>query len=270
MPGFRILDQFPVFLDRLGVPASGGRLEFYEAGTSTPKDVYGDPDLTVNNGPTVLIGTDGRSVHDIWGDGAYYIRLLAADNTLIADADDVAIPGGAGAAIPAMEAGKFLTNDGSVYIWAAIYQLPDPTGSANKILGTDGVNFIWQDPPKTPDPAVSDVAVTATSFSISDGTKKVLVQTGTGTAPNVGGRDTSVDITFPTAFNANPMWIGITPRYAGTVSAYGNAPIPHVGNRSATSFTAAFAAGERDDTNSGFNFNAEIPFDWIAVGLVNV
>jgi len=270
MTGFRILDQFPVFLDLLGDPASGGRLEFYDAGTTTPKDVFGDPDLTVNNGPTVLIGTDGRAVHDIWGDGSYYVRLLAANNTLIAEADDVAIPGGTGATIPAMEAGKFLTNDGSVYAWAAIYQLPDPTGSANKILGTDGVNFIWQDPPKTPDPAVSDVAVTDTSVSISDGTKKILIQTGVGTAPNVGGRDTSVDITFPTAFNAAPIFIGITPRYAGTVSALGNAPIPHVSAKSTTGFTAAMAAGERDDTSSGFNFNADITFDWVAVGLVAV
>lgn len=270
MTAFRILDQFPVFLGLDGLPASGGRLEFYDAGTSTPKDVFGDPELTVNNGPTVLIGSDGRAVDDIWGNGSYYIRLLAEDNTLIADADDVEIPGGEGAAIPAMEAGKFLTNDGSVYIWASIYQLPDPTGSSGKILGTDGVNFIWQDPPKTPDPAVSDVAVTATSFSISDGTKKVLIQTGTGTAPNVGGRDTSVDITFPTAFNSTPIWVSATPRYTGTVSALGNAPIPHVSAKSATAFTANFAAGERDDTSSGFNFNAEIPFDWIAIGLVNV
>lgn len=270
MTGFRILDQFPVFLDRLGDPASGGRLEFYDAGTTTPKDVFGDPDLTVNNGPTVLIGTDGRAVDDIWGDGSYYIRLVASDNTLIADADNVAIPGGTGATIPAMEAGKFLTNDGSVYAWAAIYQLPDPTGSANKIVSTDGVNFIWIDPPATPPPAVSDVDVTATGVTISDGTSKILIQTGTGTAPNVGGRDTNLAVTFPTPFNASPLFVGITPRYAGTVSALGNAPIPHVSAISATAFTAAFAAGERDDTNSGFNFNTAITFDWVAIGMVNV
>lgn len=270
MTAFRILDQFPVFLDRLGVPAAGGHLAFFETGTDTPKDVFGDPDLTVNNGSTVLIGVDGRTVVDIWGSGSYRVRLIDVDNTLVAEAEDVQLPGGAGAAIPAMEAGKFLTNDGSVYAWAAINQVPDPTGSADKVLGTDGVNFIWVAKPATPPPAVSDIDVTTVGMTASDGTAKLQIITGTGSAPNVGGRDTNVAISFPTAFNANPVFVGITPRYGGTVSAFGNAPIPHVSAISPTGFTAAFAAGERDDTNAGFNFNAAIPFDWIAIGFVNV
>jgi hypothetical protein len=269
MTGFRIPDSFPVFLDRLGQPAANGRLEFYDAGTSVPKDVYGNPDLTVNNGPTVLIGADGRAVDDIWGDGSYYVRLIAADDTLIADADDVSIPGGAGAVIPALAAGKFLTNDGAVMSWASIIQPPDPTGQAGKILGTDGTNLTWQNPPATPPPAVSDIDVTTVGMTASDGTAKLQIITGTATAPNVGGRDTNIAVTFPTAFNANPLFVGITPRYGGTVSAFGNAPIPHVSAISPTGFTAAFAAGERDDTNAGFNFNAAIPFDWVAIGLVN-
>lgn len=270
MTGFRILNPFPVYLDRLGLPASGGHLSFFDTGTDTPKDVFGDPELTVNNGSTVLIGSDGRTVVDVWGTGSYRVRLYDDDNTLIAEAEDVEIPGGTGAAIPALDPNKFLTNDGSVLQWAAINQVPDPTGAGGKILGTDGVNFVWQAPPATPPPAVSDVDVTANGVTISDGTSKIVIQTGTGTAPNVGGRDTNVAITFPTAFSANPFFIGITPRYGGTVSNFGNAPIPHVSAYSATGFTAAMAAGERDDTNGGFNFNAAIPFDWVAIGLVPV
>lgn len=270
MPGFRILDPFPTYLNRLGEPASGGYLAFFAAGTDTPKDVYGDPDLTVNNGSTVLIDSAGRTPVEVWGSGSYRVRLYASDNTLIAEADDVEIPGGEGAQIPTLSAGKFLTNDGAVLQWVAINQLPDPTGSGGKILSTDGVNYIWIEAPKTPPPAVSDVAVSDTGFSISDGTKKVLIQTGTVNAPLTGGRDASVAVNFPTPFNAAPMWIGITPRYDGTVSNFGNAPIPHAAARTSTGFTAAFAAGERDDSNSGFNFNTPIPFDWIAIGLVNV
>lgn len=144
MPGFRLLDQFPVFLDRLGLPASGGRLSFYESGTTTPKNVYGDPDLTVNNGPTVLIGTDGRAIKDIWGSGVYRVRLYAADNTLIAEADNVQIPGGGGMTIPPLQAGQALFNDGSILIWRAIRELPDPSGQAGKIVGTDGTNYFLQ------------------------------------------------------------------------------------------------------------------------------
>jgi hypothetical protein len=268
MTGFRIPDSFPVFLDRLGAPAAGGRLEFYAAGTSDPKDVYGDPDLTVNNGPTVLIGSDGRAVDEIWGDGSYYVRLIASDDTLIAAADDVAIPGGQGAVIPALDAGKFLTNDGSVMSWASIIQPPDPTGQGGKILGTDGSNLIWQAPPATPPPAVSDIDVTTVGMTASDGTAKLQIITGTATAPNVGGRNTNVAVNFPTPFLANPLWVGITPRFGGTVSAFGNAPIPRVSALSATGFTAAFTAGELDDSNAGFNFNGAIAFDWVAIGLV--
>jgi hypothetical protein len=269
MTGFRILDQFPVYLDRLGVPASGGVLQFYDAGTTTPKDVFGDPDLTVNNGPTVLIGSDGRTVHDIWGSGSYYIRLLDADNTLIAEADDVELPGGDGNAIPPLDANKFLTNDGAVMLWQTILQPPDPTGQSGKILGNDGINFIWQTPPDPVD-GVSDVAVSTTGVSINDGTHKILIQTGSGSAPNVGGRDMGFSVVFPTAFNAEAMWVGVTPRYAGTVSALGNAPIPHLTTKSATGFSGVMSAGERDDTGAGFNFNAAVPFDWVAIGLVAI
>lgn len=270
MSGFRILDQFPVFLDRLGVPAAGGRLDFFIAGTTTPKNVFADPDLTVNNGVSVSIGADGRATKDIWGSGTYYVRLVAADNTLIADADDVAIPGGQGAAIPALSAGQYLTNDGAVMAWASILQVPDPTGQAGKILGTDGTNPVWQAPPKTPDPATSDVDVTTTGVTISDGTAKLMIITGTATAPNKGGRNTDIVVPFATPFKDAPLYVGITPQYAGNVSAYGNAPIPRVANKAPTGFSAAFTAGELDDSNGNFNFNTAITFDWIAIGLVNV
>src|SRR5690348_9531177 len=97
MAAFRILDQSPVYFLLDGVtPAAGGRIEFYEAGTTTAKDVYGDQDLTVNNGSSITLGSDGRAVDDIWGDGSYRVRVYASDDTLISDDDNVEIPGGAG------------------------------------------------------------------------------------------------------------------------------------------------------------------------------
>lgn len=269
MTAFLIPDPFPVFFDRLGEPAIGGRLDFFDAGTSTPKDVYGDEDLTVNNGSSVLIGTDGRAVDEIWGDGAYYIRLIAADGSLIADADNVAIPGGASATIPPLASGKFLTNDGAILSWSSILQVPDPTGQSGKILGTDGANLTWQAVP-VPENGTSDVDVTTAGVTINDGTAKIQILTGTAQTPNSGGRDASVAVTFTPAFLAAPLFIGITPRYGGTVSTYGNAPIPHVSVRDGNGFTAALAGGERDDSNSGYNFNTAITFDWVAIGMVAI
>jgi len=269
MASFRILNQFPVYQNRLGEPASGGTLRFYDTGTDNPKDVFGDPDLTVNNGPSVLVGSDGRTVDDIWGEGVYRVRLYDVDNTLIAESDNVELPGGAGSGIPDLVDGYFLTNDGALLLWAPISQLPDPSGASGKILGTDGVNFIWQAPPATPPPAVSDIAISGNGGTFSDGDHKLQILQGTATAPNIGGRGTQVDVTFATAFTNTPA-VFVIPRFSGSVSAFANAPIPRISAVSATAFTAAFTAGELDDSNSGFNFNAEIPFDWIAFGQVAV
>lgn len=269
MASFRILNQFPVYQNRVGEPASGGTLRFFDTGTDTPKDVFGDPDLSVNNGSSVVVGSDGRTVVDTWGDGDYRVRLYDADNTLIAEADDVELPGGAGTGIPSLVDGYFLTNDGALLLWAPISQLPDPTGSSGKILGTDGINFIWQDPPATPAPATSDIHITGNGGTFSDGVLQLQILAGTATAPLVGGRGTQLDVTFSKAFTANPTVL-IIPRFSGAVSAFANVPIPRVSAVSTTAFTAAFTAGELDDDNSGFDFNAPIPFDWIAFGQIAI
>jgi hypothetical protein len=152
--------------------------------------------------------------------------------------------------------------------WASIIQPPDPTGQGGEDPrhGRDQPDLAESasDPP----PAVSDIDVTTVGMTASDGTAKLQIITGTATAPNVGGRDTNIAVNFPTPFLANPLWVGITPRFGGTVSAFGNAPIPRVSALSATGFTAAFTAGELDDSNAGFNFNGAIAFDWVAIGLV--
>lgn len=143
MTAFRILDPFQVYTDANGKIASGGNLHFYTAGTTTDADVYGDNGLSVNNGPTITIGTDGRAVDDIWGDGAvsYRCRVYASDGTLIKDVDNI---GNSAAAIPDFVDGDFLTNNGSAYLWAAIRQALDPTGQSGKVMGSNGASLIWQ------------------------------------------------------------------------------------------------------------------------------
>lgn len=195
---FRILNPFPVFLGSTGRPAAGGYLRFFESGTDTEKSVYGDPGLTTDNGSTIAIKPDGRTVNDIWGDGSYRVRLYASDDTLIAEADDVEVTGGTGAEIPALVDGYFLTNNGALMLWAPIIQVPDPTGQSGKQLGTDGENLIWEPKPTIPTIPPSDIVVTANSFKA--GTH--FEQWGNGTCPPSGIDSAYIEVTFPTVFTS--------------------------------------------------------------------
>lgn len=263
MAAFRILSQSPVYFLLDGkTPAAGGRIEFYEAGTTTPKDVYGDQALTVNNGSSIELGSDGRASDDIWGDGSYRVRVYAADDTLISDDDNVEIPGGAGTAVPALEAGKVLSNDGAVLQWLELQDIPDPTGQGGKILGSDGSSYVWQDPPETP-----TVPLTVGTASLQAGntnSKAFYIQSGTATAPASGTYTTSKAITFSKTF-ASVLHVSVTPQAVepgGPIVAYLTTPATTGG------FTAVFDVAEGANANS--SIASDVPFSWIAFGLVNV
>lgn len=258
MAAFRILSQSPVYFELDGVtPASGGRIDFTDAGTTTAKDVYGDQALSANNGSSIDLGSDGRAVDDIWGDGAYRVRVYAADGTLISDDDNVEVPGGTGTAIPTLSASKFLTNDGSVLAWDSIIQVPDPTGQSGKIVGSDGTNPIWQDAPVAPTvEPVPTGGVVVTAGSIKAG--KTLIQTGTGTLPATGTTKSTVNITFATAM-ASCAFVAV--QFEDTIGTYHI--ISSVTGRTGTGFTLA------GDTNIyQIAFNSTVDFTYIALGEV--
>lgn len=257
MPAFRILDQSPVYLDLQGNLAAGGTLHFYEAGSTTDKDVYGDQGLSVNNGPTIAIGSDGRAVDDVWGSGSYRERLYAADGTLVYDRDNLEIPGGTGTAIPTLDAGKFLTNDGAVLQWDTVLQPPDPTGQNGKVVGSDGSSLVWQAPPVAPTlPPLPTGGVASTTSSITAG--KTIIQTGSGSLPASGTTVSTANITFPIAM-ASCSHVGI--QMEGTNGAYVVAT--KVIGRNGTGFTVS------GDTNIyQINFNATVPFTYHAFGVL--
>lgn len=71
------------FLDADGDPISGGKVHFYEAGTSTPKDTYQEESLvTPHANPVVL---DSAGMAEIWLDGLYKMNVLTSA--------DVQVPG---------------------------------------------------------------------------------------------------------------------------------------------------------------------------------
>lgn len=264
MAAHRIYSRLNTFFGLQGQLLAGGYLKFYTEETTTPKDVYGDEALTVNNGSQVDLDASGRPEEDIWGDGDYFVELYDADDVKQGDMDNVAIYGGGGLTIPALASGEFLTNNGTVLQWDSIIQVPDPTGQSGKILGNNGTSAIWQAPAEAIEPeiTVDEVDKEFIAGVSSDDTKFVTLS-GTSTAPASGGRETTKAIVFSTAFNTlQHVAITIT---ADGLTAYNDCPRIQLTSQSVTGFTVRFNTGE-NSTASGWDITSDVPFSWIAFG----
>lgn len=272
MSAFLMYDPRPVYLTLTGEVAAGGTLKFFMAGTTTPQAVYGDSGLTVSNGSTLTLGSDGRTSVEVWGDASksYRVQLYDANAALVFDQDNVSGAGGSGGSgsIPTLATGKFLTNDGSQLLWAPIRQLPDPTGQANKVLSTDGTNYTWISKPADGEPGSdgTSAAISATDAktTIGDGTTGhdlLMIQRGSGTAPATGQHNTSASITFPTAFKSAPYVQAVgRALVSGTIGVFAT---PTVISETGATFTFS-----TNDDNDAAAIVSAMPFDWMATGVL--
>lgn len=266
---YQFYNPAPVLMGLLGLePAAGGTLTFYEKGTTTLKTTYSDEDLSIPNANPVQLDSAGRSNTQIWLDGDYSVLLKDSGGASIWTRDATSGQG-ASATIPSLVNGQFLTNNGTDLLWAAIRQVPDPTGSANRILSTDGANLIWIEKQTIPDPPDPDIEVTATKFTagITSETSKYRTLTGSGSAPASGLNTTSVAVVFEEAFTTAPGFIGITPTVA-QAGAGGFLPVPSVQSKSPTGFTVKFDTNGEGSSNS--NITNAITFDFLAVGRITI
>jgi hypothetical protein len=157
---FRFFQPGTQFFTNDGLVLAGGSLTFTDSGTSDPRTTWSDPGMSVENSDPVELDGAGRPDTDIWGDGSYRVVIKDSLGATIDTLDDVSGP--FGIPDPALEAGKFLTNDGVDVSWAAILQVPDATGATDGwVLTTDGAgNFAWEVIPtsrQVPDPsAIAD------------------------------------------------------------------------------------------------------------------
>lgn len=78
---------FPGLHDDEGLPLSGGKAYFYDAGTTTPKDVYTDRDKSSIASQPVILDTYGRA--EIYGDGLYKVLITDAADATVYDLDNV-------------------------------------------------------------------------------------------------------------------------------------------------------------------------------------
>lgn len=266
---FRILNQRPAYFDLQGRPASGGYLLFFDNGTSTPKDVYASKGgAPVPNGNRVDLLPSGQTEVDVWGDGAYRMFIYDSDDTLIAGPmDDVELPGGTDQAIPALEADEFLTNNGSLLLWAPVRQLPDPTGQDGKVPQANGGTYTLVPFPTAPEPniVITPGATPALLFQagVSSDPTKLQILTGTGSIPATGTPSSNVSVTFDTAFSTTPVVVAMPTTHSNT------APIVlELTAVSTTGFTILGDMAEGNPTQA--NIVNPVPFNWIAIGTKEV
>lgn len=269
MATYRILNQAPQYFLPSGKVNAGGSLTFYETDLSTPKGTWSDPGKSTPNANPVILDAAGRTSTDVWGDGAYGVVMRDAAGTTIWTRNNVQPAGSASQEIPALESGKFLTNDGTNLLWQAIANLllPDMSGSNGYILSTDGANATWIPQPTLAQP---NIALTNTSAILSTGSgERLCIQSGSGTIPAAGSRTSNVNITFPTAFTK--IWAVLPMASTYAVNEYGaGATITAAGftiNGSASS--ATITANIVDDGGgSGATITNPVSFAWIAIGLI--
>lgn len=277
MAAFRVLDPFQtLFNQNSTAPAAGGRVDFFEAGTTTPKAVYASPALSVSNGATIELDAAGRLSVDCWGDGAYRVRLYGADGTQILDLDNIQPSTSSGLAIPTpLEAGAVLSNDGAILQWLLGLFVPDPSGQTNKVLSNDGTLLLWKEI-VIPSPAAPDIVFSgdgtagSLQLGINSVPKKFRLMWGQAVVTASGQTAAAQSFNFVSGgaaqFDEEPrVWII---GKSNAVAAEGQIPAVAVINRT----PGGFAVGMNTDdyTRNGSRINSDVPFDWFAIGSKTV
>lgn len=259
----RFYDPNPTYIHpTTGKPVAGGFLEFSDQGTTAPKMTWSDEGLTIPNSNPVALDSSGRANVNIWLSGSYSVRLTDSLGVVLwtRDVNDGAA---GGAAIPPLEAGKFLTTDGSVLLFTEILQLPDPTGSDGKVPVASGGTYVLQALPTIP---ASPVVTTDTSVKITGASSVILDQWGTASIPASGAQIATGTITFPVPYTAVPNLQVTINKGSGVVAAgfIGDIGVSAV---STTGATVSWDLGV-DDVKSQYNLTSPLPIMWRAVGKV--
>ena len=73
-------NPFPQYVDSAGLPVSGGTLNFYETGTSTPLAVYSDQTLSTSLGTSVTLNSAGRPSTQIFLQNGPAYKVILRDS----------------------------------------------------------------------------------------------------------------------------------------------------------------------------------------------
>lgn len=81
------IDKIPQLFNRDGTLALSGRLDFFESGTVTPKNVFTTRQVDVSAGNSITLDAAGRV--DVWMNGVYRIRFFDTQGVQQWELDDV-------------------------------------------------------------------------------------------------------------------------------------------------------------------------------------
>jgi hypothetical protein len=272
MPSFRLVDKTRTFFGQQAQLLAGGYLKFYEAGTTTPQDVYGNKALTTNNGSTIDLDSAGHPSVDIWADtaDAYFMEIYDASDVKQGELDNMEVPGGAGQTIPVPNTDEYLSGDGTNIIAVSLSGklLPDMAGNANKILGTDGSVASWIAKPADGAAGTSDIVIGTGSLKLSNGSSHVLQQWSTDSVAGGGGLSVSDTVTFATAYSSAPVVDVVAT--GGNASSAGNVEVDwRLSSVTTTGFTVTFSSrtgGSSADLSGNSTLTGTVNYAWKAIG----
>ena len=165
------------FLDVDGLPLAGGKINTYQAGSTTPLATYTDVNGLIPNTNPIILGTDGRPPEEIWVSEGFFYKFV------LTDANDVVIQSydnlyGALSTIPTVSPASLPT--GCILLWSgSIGAIPAGFALCNGLNGTPDLRdrFIVG--------AGSTYAVDATGGS-ADATLPTHTHTATSTVTDPG------------------------------------------------------------------------------------
>lgn len=262
MPAFQFYDPAPSFRDVLAqVVLAGGSLTFYERETTTPKNTWSDPEMTVLNTNPLVLDSAGRPNVSIFGDGEYSVKCMTAQGITVWTR--IVIPGGdTSLALPDLAAEQFWTSDGSNIIATYIIQVADPTGHSGEYYKSDGALGFWGAGPVVPDLPADGIDTGTKLFRIGN----LQIIAGVETMPITGTHTTTKAVTFATPFNAAPYYVGCT-NITGGISSLGAQGTITAQSQSATGFTINLDVNI-DSTAAGWNVSIAANVQWVAFGPV--
>lgn len=86
----RFINPFPQYINISGSPINGGFLKFFDTGTSSPKNVFSDANLSTSIGSDVRLSASGR-VPSLFLNGAYRVVLTDKDGNELDSADPIGV-----------------------------------------------------------------------------------------------------------------------------------------------------------------------------------